>query len=187
MMWPHIQHSPFYDVYVALQPPQQEASDPISLAPGEVKVIGSTVIRFLASTREGQPGQPGTKFGARLKFENGGQTATVNPTMELGAGSGPIQHPAQLDPQTSVSIVGMDAATHGITIQLTGSQWVYPVEVFHKPFVGLVWLGAGILAFGGFLSAYYRRRVPVAAEVESTEPKVQPKAKKVRGALPEGA
>jgi hypothetical protein len=175
-------------VYLALQPPQQEASDPISLKPGEVKVIGSTVIRFLEPTREGQPGQPGTKFGAKLKFENGGQSATVNPTMELGGGGGgPIQHPAQLDPQTSVSIVGMDAATHGITIQLTSPQMIYPIEVFHKPFVGLVWLGAGILALGGLLSAYYRRRVaPLPIEERTEVVKQQPKAKKLRG-VPEGA
>ena len=53
----------------------------------------------------------------------------------------------------------MDAATKAVTIKFVGAGSIYPIEVFHKPFVGMVWLGAGILALGGFLSAYYRRRV----------------------------
>jgi cytochrome c biogenesis factor len=34
-----------------------------------------------------------------------------------------------------------------------------PVEIFFKPLTLFVWIGVGIMTFGGLLAAWYRRRV----------------------------
>ena len=181
MVWPHIQRYAFHDVYMALQPPQTQESDPVTFIPNEPKVIGDTVVTYLGMTREGQPGQAGTKFGARVKFEKGGVSETVVPKMELGAGAGPIDHPAPIDGMTNVSLKGMDIASGSVTLQMSLSSKVYPIELFHKPFTSLVWSGCGIMTFGGMLSAFYRRRVRVAEAAKAEKNKSKAKSPKEKG------
>lgn len=184
MVWPHIQRYAFHDVYMALQPPQTQSSDPITLAPNEPKVVGDTVVTYLGMVREGQPGQVGTKFGARVKFAKGGISKIVVPKMELGSGAGPIQHPEAIDGLTNVSLMGMDIASGTVTLQLELASKVYPIELYHKPFTSLVWSGCGIMTFGGLLSAYYRRRVRVAEAAKAEKNKSKAKSPKDKELVP---
>jgi cytochrome c biogenesis factor len=51
----------------------------------------------------------------------------------------------------------MDAADQSVEIGLRYVRPLIPVDVFYKPLTSLVWLGTGILTFGGLLSTWYRR------------------------------
>ena len=54
---------------------------------------------------------------------------------------------------------GINAADGGAQVALLYSPPLYQITLYEKPFTGLVWLGTGILTFGGLLSAVARRRV----------------------------
>lgn len=158
MVWPHIQRHFFYDVYVTLNPPQKEAGQPIQLQAGESADFGGLKLTYKKMTREGEPGKAGTKFGALVEVSDGKTVNTVNPKMELGFGGPPIQHPAKLDSSLNLQMVGMDAASGGVTLQVEMNTPMYPIEIYHKPLTILVWGGTGIMTLGGFLSALYRKR-----------------------------
>lgn len=171
MVWPSIQRSPLYDVYVAIQPPQTHGGTSVHMMPGETQDVGGIPITYLGMVMEGEPGQPGTKFGAKLKVQGTTSSKIITPMMELGGEQGMIQHPAELDEATRISMLGMNAADKSVTLQLELMTPIYPMEVFHKPFTSLVWGGCGIMTLGGLLSAYYRRKVKVAArEAVRTQP-----------------
>lgn len=156
--WPHIQHFAFHDLYVTLAPPQVQVSDEFTMNEGDTKTIGDLTITYKTLLRAGEPGQAGTRFGAGLTVKNrGGQPQDVIPQMELGA-EGPIQRPAVIDENLKVSLNGMDAGKRSVRLQLQREGMIFPVEVFHKPLSGLVWLGTAVMTLGGFMSALYRRR-----------------------------
>lgn len=100
----------------------------------------------------------GTKFGARLKISNGRASKEIVPQLELGSGGGPVSHPAMIDSGFEAFLEGMDVATGSVTVGVQFKKPIYWVELFSKPLTGLVWLGAGIMTFGGLLAAIYRRR-----------------------------
>lgn len=158
MVWPSIRHFAFHDVYFTLNPPQTETGAQVSLMPGETKPLGGLTVEYLGMAREGDPGTTGTKFGARLQVSAGGETAEVVPNLQLTADGPPISNPANLDGSLQVALLGMDVATQSVTVGLQLSSPMYPVEVFHKPLTGLVWLGTGLMTLGGCMSAIYRRR-----------------------------
>lgn len=155
MVWPHIERHLFHDVYFTLHPPQSEASDPISLAVGQTTQIDQLMIRYVEPTREGEPGQQGTKFGAKIEVITNRGSMTVNPTIELGNG-GIIHHDAKLGQAYTVSLASIDAASQAATLQLQFQKPIYPIEIFYKPMTILVWLGTIMLAISGFLTAWYR-------------------------------
>jgi cytochrome c-type biogenesis protein CcmF len=88
--------------------------------------------------------------------------------MEIGQGM-TIDHPADLGGNMSLVLAGMNAADQSVTVRVKLNAPMYPVEIYHKPLVGLVWLGTAVMTFGGFLSAFYRRnkKKVVADTVES--------------------
>jgi cytochrome c-type biogenesis protein CcmF len=162
MVWPHIQRYPFHDLYITLHPPQKELTDAIEIAPGETKKLGSWDVTYDEMIREGEAGLAGTTFGAKIRFKTPHGEIPAVPRIELGQG-GAIQRPAQVDDQVRVAMTSMDAATKKVSLQMQLATPMYPVEIFVKPFTGFVWLGTGIMTFGGFLSAYYRRAARRAA------------------------
>lgn len=168
MVWPHIEHHAFYDTYITLHPPQKGEGEPFQIKPGETKDIAGMKITYLEMFREGDSGKAGTHFGARLEIEQDGRTKVVSPSMELVMEGAPHSHAALISEGVEVTMTGLDAATKSATLQLMGTTMFYPVEVYHKPLVGLVWLGTGIMTFGGLLAAVYRR-VPRKARVEEAE------------------
>ena len=169
MVWPHIQRFASHDFYLSMQPPETQTGEELSLAPGKSIDLGNFNLKYKEMTRVGEPGAPGTKFGALVEVTTPKGKQTLNPTMELGAGGPPIQHPAKLSEGLNIAMVGMDVATKSVTLQVQSTNPVYPIEVYQKPLTGLVWLGTGVMTFGGFLSAFYRRRVRKLAGSESAQ------------------
>lgn len=171
MVWPHIQPHPFYDIYFALQPPSNELGVATQLAPGETKSLNGYKVTYVKLTQEGEPGKPGTKWGALLKVDDGRGVKDVNPKMILGQGDF-NEVPAPVNDSTLITMRGMQAGQHSVTFQLLSAKPYYPITMFFKPLTILVWAGTGILAFAGLLSAFYRRvrRVPdgVAEEAAPT-------------------
>ncbi|HVT12056.1 MAG TPA: cytochrome c biogenesis protein CcsA [Fimbriimonadaceae bacterium] len=164
MVWPHIQAHPLYDIYFALQPPTNELGTAVSLKPGETKAINGVMVTYERLTREGQPGQAGTKWGALVKISNGTDSVEVNPKMQIGGAGGPSDLPAAIDDNTLLSMQGMNAGDKSVSLQMLSAKPFYPVTMFFKPMTILVWGGTGILGFSGLLSAFYRRvRVPKTA------------------------
>ncbi|HRF60232.1 MAG TPA: cytochrome c-type biogenesis CcmF C-terminal domain-containing protein [Fimbriimonadaceae bacterium] len=158
--WPHIQHFVFHDLYLTLAPPQLQVSDEFTMNEGDTKTIGDLTITYKNLLRAGEPGQAGTRFGAGLSIKKReGEPQEVIPQMELGT-DGPIQRPAVIDENLKVSLNGMDAGSRSVRLQLQREGMIFPLEVFHKPLSGLVWLGTAVMTLGGFMSALYRRRRP---------------------------
>jgi cytochrome c-type biogenesis protein CcmF len=180
MVWPHIQRFATHDVYISMQPPETQAGEPTNLKPGETKMFGGLAIKYLKMTREGEPGMPGTKFGALIEVNDQKKKKTLNPKMELGSGTGVVQIPAKVDDMMSVAMTGMNAADNSVMLQIQLSTPMYPIDIFNKPMTSLVWLGTGTMTFGGFLAAFYRRRVrkTVAERGKQTEPDSVPTARK---------
>jgi len=153
---PFIRHYPFYDIYVALQAPQAEEGE-LTVPLHETVTIDRFVVTYEKKTQQGQPGTPGAKFGAVLKVRDGNSSRELNPTIELSNG-GLVDHPVDFSPGISVSVGRVDAATGSVLLKALFKDAAYPIQMFYKPMVMLVWLGTGIMALGGFMSAFYRRR-----------------------------
>lgn len=167
MAWPHIRRQPFHDIYFTVGGLELNASDVLTLKPGETARFDRLDVKFVKMTREGEPGQPGTQFGALLEVGAGPHKFQINPKMELSS-AGPIQRPDQIGNDYFMTMQGMDAATGAVRLQLHFLRPLYPVELFYKPMTILVWIGTGILTLAGFWAAWVRRRV-TAAEPEPEE------------------
>jgi len=166
MVWPAIVHRPLYDVYVSLRPPQNEASDPMSLKEGDAKVFGGFVIHYDKMSMTGQPGQPGTAFVANLTIDDGKQKRSVLPSLELGSEGAPVPHAAAVDDNLNVEVASFNAADRSVTLQFQLSSPMYPIDVFHKPMTCLVWFGTGLMTVAGLLAAAYRRAPSTAKAAE---------------------
>ncbi|HTQ10680.1 MAG TPA: cytochrome c biogenesis protein CcsA, partial [Fimbriimonadaceae bacterium] len=178
MVWPHIQTHPFYDIYMALQPPTQNIGVEQQLQPGQSMSVEGLTITYEKMTRQGTPGQPGAKWGALLKVSNGMQSIEVNPKIVVGGGD----EPAQIDDNRQIEMTAMRAGANAVSLQLESLKPIYTITMFFKPMTILVWGGTGIMAFAGLLSAFYRRVRPVTAaapvETKAQKGSVKPKASK---------
>jgi cytochrome c-type biogenesis protein CcmF len=172
MVWPYIHGSPLYDVYFTLHPMVVEATDPIDFKPGQSKLFeeNNTLITYSSFRREGEAGMAGTKFIAKVTMKTPEGTATAEPAIVIGGGGGPQFQPARLGSDYMISLNRMDAADRSVTLQLLYVNPLMPVEVFYKPLTILVWLGAGIMTFGGLFAAWYRRKAPTSAGVPVSNP-----------------
>ncbi|MEJ5171897.1 MAG: cytochrome c-type biogenesis CcmF C-terminal domain-containing protein, partial [Fimbriimonadales bacterium] len=156
MVWPHIQRFPGHDFYFTLHPQVLEASDPVRLQPGETKEVGGFQVTYRGLETSGTMGSTGASFVANLKVSDGSQSVEAKPTLQLTpAGLEPTFAPLNQD--FMIRMTGMDAATKAVDVQVYFTKPVYPIEVFIKPWTGLVWLGTGILTAGGLWAAWSRR------------------------------
>lgn len=172
---PWIQHHPLHDKYVTVYPMVYEATEDFTLEVGQTKRLENTLITYEKLTREGTPGTAGASFGALLKIddpETGNQT--INPKLRLTGDGPPAPIRAQMGDQYFVELKRMDAATQTVTLQLQYVHPIFPMELYFKPMPGLVWWGAGIMTFGGFLAAWQRRKQVRAVEKARTEPNPTP-------------
>lgn len=169
MVWPYIEHHLSHDVYLTLYEPITEVfPQPIHLMPGETYTdpdAKSISVTYLKTTREGEAGMAGTKWGAKLRIVADGNVYESTPKMVINADHTISQELASVNDTMISAMLGMNAADKSVNIQLLFSSPIYPVELFYKPMTILVWLGAGIIAFGGLLSAFYRRFRPNAPTV----------------------
>jgi cytochrome c-type biogenesis protein CcmF len=174
MATPSINHSWSHDTYVALGGQDTPARDPQSLVPGETKEFdvddpqtGSVLpyrLTYQKMERQGEVGQSGTKFLADVQVEvPNGAKILVKPSIQIGSEGGPDIQPAIVDADYFLTMMRMDAATKGVTLQMNYVRPIYWANVMYKPMVGLVPLGAAIMTIGGLMSALYRRKRPASA------------------------
>ena len=151
---PDILRRPLYDLYFVVGAPETEIESDIELKVGEKKAVGQFLIEYLRKTQQGEPGQPGTKFGAQVKLTIAGKTYSAHPQMEITE-EGPRMLAAEI-PELGVSIeLKRLMATDGsATLSVVSPELIFPVQLFFKPMTILVWLGAGVMTVGGILSIY---------------------------------
>lgn len=180
VVWPHIERYISHDLYVALSPAEQVVGKPKEVNVGETFTftgpIWSTLterdyeVTYKEFVKEGEGGAAGTKFGAKLQVKDpSGHILDITPFFEVG--KGPI--PAVIDDEFEVSMPVMDAATKKVTLEFGYRRPVLILHTFYKPLTILVWIGVGILTFGGLLSAWYRRKRPAVASTESVVENVE--------------
>ncbi|MBS1722897.1 MAG: cytochrome c biogenesis protein CcsA [Armatimonadetes bacterium] len=157
MVWPHIEHGPLMDTYVSLGQPQTDAGEEISLPVGSSQPFGGLTLTYQKMVRQGEFGQVGTKFGAQVRVEAGGQSKIVTPTMEIGEDGRPVFHPAPISEHMQLVMAGMNAADKSVRLQVQLTTPIYPIEIYNKPMTTLVWWGTALMTLGGFGSALYRR------------------------------
>lgn len=174
MVWPHIERNPFHDIYFTLHPMELNASEVTTLQPGQTGKFDRFEIKYERMTREGETGEVGTKFGAKLKLTTGPHTIDLEPKMEMTA-AGVNQIPALVGDEYFMTLQGMDASTGAVHLQLHFLRPLYPVELFYKPMTILVWGGTGILTLAGFWAAWVRRRAAVVTPEEVVEASLKPR------------
>lgn len=172
MVWPHIERGFLMDTYVSLGQPQTGLGQDLTLAPGKDAVVDDTVIKYRKMIREGESGMTGTKFGAELEVTRNGKTQILTPRMEIAGQGSVIDLPVAIDKELQISMKGMNAADKSVSLRLSLTDVLYPVEVFHKPMTILVWLGTAILTVAGFMAAIYRRP----RKSQATQPEEAPAA-----------
>ncbi|MEQ1821554.1 MAG: cytochrome c biogenesis protein CcsA [Fimbriimonadaceae bacterium] len=180
MVWPSIQKSWSHDMYVVVHQIEDQVNDPTKAKPGETIELRGPVwatfqekvykIKYLEMIREGEAGVAGTSFGAKLQVTNqDGQVSIVTPKLIVGK-AGPTSVEATLDEEFKIEFKRMDAADKSVDLALKYVRPVFPLQVIYKPLTSLVWLGVGILTFGGLLAAWNRRRRPkVDHEIEEND------------------
>ncbi|HWP30446.1 MAG TPA: cytochrome c biogenesis protein CcsA [Fimbriimonadales bacterium] len=149
---PYIHRDWFYDLYLTVGGPQAGYATNIELKPGEKKVLDDFTLEYLEKTRSGQPGQPGTRFGVRVRVTYRGNTVLAHPEIEIGEEGRMIRHQSPVSDELLLSLDALRAEDHTAVLSLNYPEPYYPVEFFFKPLTILVWLGAGIMTLGGFLA-----------------------------------
>jgi cytochrome c-type biogenesis protein CcmF len=173
MAWPHIERRAFHDIYFTLGAMVKDATDLIELMPGEAANVSGMIVRFTEGTRDGEAGQTGTRFGAKLRVQSSEGVFESHPQMEL-TDSGPVVLPAAMGPDYLVTMQGMDVASGAARIQIHFRHPLFPIELYYKPMTILVWGGTGILTLAGFWAAWVRRRAHATLSEESEALSVRP-------------
>ncbi len=177
MTWPWIESFWTHDLYFAIYPPSEEASDPMTLVRGQAAVykkIPGLVYRYLGMRTEGTLGGPGATFIADFQLEDsdGNVMGKVSPSMKMESPGKFAYTDVTLTQAFALRLVAMNAADHSSVVQVMYRTPAFPVEVFYKPMVRAVWLGVGIMTLGGLLSAWSRRagsKRPTSPETDATE------------------
>jgi len=136
----------------------------IRMVPNETVTIGDLSFRF-----EGVQRAEGPNFiadqGSIIVSQNDHTLATLHPQKRQYNGGGKIQTESAIDPGLTRDLY----VALGEPLDKTGA---WAVRVYIKPFVRLIWLGALLMMFGGFIAATDRRfrHLP---EQASTQPGAQ--------------
>lgn len=153
---PYIMRAPLYDLYFFVTGIVADYGK-LELKPGETKETSGFSVTFVKPTMIGEPGTPGTKFGAELIIRNEGREKTVTPMIVLGEG-GRIERPFEnVFEDLNVVLESLDATTKTAGVSLFLPEPFFAAELFYKPLTILVWIGAGMMTLGGFMTANRRR------------------------------
>jgi cytochrome c-type biogenesis protein CcmF len=172
---PHVERFWDHDVYIA-PIEMKKAGDglpSVTLARGESGTAGGTMLTFRTFEREGTMGDPnGFKLIALVAVGEGPDAPVVRPTVAVGP-YGITRTPADLPGGGTVSLGELDpnGGTVELAVQPAGAPVpgdVLAVEVSTKPFIGLVWVGMGMLLFGAGLGI--RRRLAQKKREEEVAP-----------------
>ncbi|AIE87313.1 cytochrome c biogenesis protein CcsA [Fimbriimonas ginsengisoli] len=170
MVWPFIRRYAAHDFYLSMGAPIVTVWEkPIWFKPGETKTEKDITITYRGMKMTGQPGTPSAVFGADILFIADGKVANVTP--QFSVANGPNLPLATRD--FRVALMQMDAKDKSVALQVYFSTALYPIEIFTKPLTGLVWLGAGMIFVGGFLSAFLRRRRKIQDVVTETPTEIE--------------
>jgi cytochrome c-type biogenesis protein CcmF len=153
---PFIINTLLYDLYFVVGSPELSLAPDVELLPGETKKTGEFTVEYVKKTQVGEPGMKGTRFGAKLIISYDDRDFVVNPEIVLDSG-GAQRKPAQLEDVGMAVLQRLDAKTSAAKVAILAPEPMFPVQLFYKPLVLLVWLGAGMMTLGG-LFAFGKRR-----------------------------
>jgi cytochrome c biogenesis factor len=148
---PAIFGSPLYDLYLSVSSPITTFGNSISLMPGRSGEIQNIKIEYQKFVMHGQPGMSGTRFGTKLKVVYDAKTFDAEPELVLDRGNA-VRVPAPAGDDFVVVLESVQAGSHEATFSVQFSEPILPIELYYKPLTILVWIGAGMMALGGFLT-----------------------------------
>ena len=153
------------DTYVSLGIPQKNAGQDVTIPLGETAQVGGMAITYEEMERGGEMGEAGATIGARVTVSDDMTNVGLTPKMSFDDHGNVVSAPATLDDNMEIALVSLNAEDKSATLRVQLKTPIYPMEIYHKPMTVLVWLGTALMAFGGLLSAYYRR-APVLVEAD---------------------
>jgi cytochrome c-type biogenesis protein CcmF len=149
---PDILRKPLYDLYFVMGAPETELESDITLHEGEEKAVGQFKIKYLERTREGEPGQKGTKFGVKLNINIAGRDYSAHPQMVIGD-NGPEFIATEIEElEVRIELRRLMADSGEASLAIVSPELIFPVQLFFKPLTILVWIGAGMMTLGGILT-----------------------------------
>lgn len=155
---PDILRRPLYDLYFVMGAPETELESDITLNEGEEKAVGQFRIKYNERSREGEPGQTGTKFGARVTLTIAGQSYDAHPQMVI-TDAGPQSIPAPIEElEVRIELKRLMADSGQASLAIVSPELIFPVQLFFKPMTSLVWVGAGLMTLGGTLTLLQLKR-----------------------------
>jgi cytochrome c-type biogenesis protein CcmF len=161
--WPHVERGFLYDVYFTVHPMQFDATEETPFNLGETRSFENLRITYNGLETSGTPGTEGAAFIADLTVETPEVTRNVRPRFVLAGPEGADRPLARINEAYDIQLSRIDPETRMAHLKIYTNEPIFPVEIYYKPLTGLVWLGVGIMTFGGFWSAVYRwngRRKP---------------------------
>ncbi|HYH47545.1 MAG TPA: cytochrome c-type biogenesis CcmF C-terminal domain-containing protein, partial [Thermoanaerobaculia bacterium] len=174
MVNPHIQKTPFQDLYISPieYDPGQSMLELARGASGESDGIGVRFVGFdlqvdgnaLAKMELGQT----MTIGADLEVTRGGRTGNVKALYRMNPMDGRVDTPpAPLPGGGEVALVGINPAAETIQLALgSGQPAKLSIDVTRKPLINLVWYGLYVVLLGGALSTIQRFRQARKLETE---------------------
>lgn len=174
MVWPYVVKYFAHDFYMAMGDPELYAWDkPLVFKEGETHLVKNEdpndpgmAVTYKKFVMQGNPGEPGTWFGAQLHINDRGTEYDVMPREIIGE-SGSERVP-QVGRLYRMALMGVNPADRSVTLQLMFATPLYPIVLFYKPMTILVWLGTAIMTLGGLLTAF-SRRLPRAKAAQAAE------------------
>lgn len=163
---PHVERFVTHDVYISPIELQKggQAGHEVTLAKGQSGKAGNLLLTFQEFEREGQMGDPnGFKVRARVKVGEGKDAPILRPAIAItpyGLVHEPVDLPGGGGGTLTLANVNPNGGTAQLAVEDPGaapSPDVLAVEVSTKPWIGLVWVGMGILLTGALLGI--RRRL----------------------------
>lgn len=149
---PAIKKQGLSDLYFVVGSPITELESGIEIPVGGKKTAQEVSIEYLAPTREGNPGAPGAKFGAKLRVIRDDHTYNIEPKIEI-LGAGQIQPlPQLIGPDLAISLDRVEPGSNLATFSIIPTEPIFPVQLFYKPLTILVWVGAGMMLVGGLIA-----------------------------------
>lgn len=158
MVWPFIRTNLLYDLYVVAHAFTFQGSEPTPLKVGESARFNDVILQYNGLRTQGSPGTIGATFIADVTvMTSDGSQRTVSPQIKL-VGRGELENEAvPLSPHLSLKLDRINAADKEASFVIDYRTPAYPVEIYYKPLVILVWWGVGLMTVGGFISAWTRR------------------------------
>lgn len=170
VVWPYVHHGFLYDLYITAHPMVWELTEPTSFGVGQSRVFENYRLTFHGLESEGDPGAAGTRFFANLTVEgSSGQPIDIRPGIELGSGGGIRHIDVRINDMIEARLDRISVETDEVYVMLLSVDEIFPIEFYYKPLTGFVWLGVGLMAVGGFMGTWYRRRGK-ASQRDLTEP-----------------